>query len=162
MNSRDNGFSLERFLPYLVHRVGSRLADGFSDRFEARGVSLQEWRALSVLYEYGPQAMGDIARRTSLPASSMTRLIGGMEKRGLVRRERQIGNQRTVYVRLLADGRAIAESLIPDVIDYEKELGECFSAAEMQTFKTLLAKMFHSLTDDDRSEDADGNDRLAG
>lgn len=158
-------FHLEQFLPYLVHRVGSNLAEGFDEGFAAAGVSLQEWRALSILYEYGPQTMGDIARRTNINASTMTRLIGQMEKRDLVKRERPVANQRTVFVRILADGREKVEFLIPRVLDYEQDLTACFSAAELQTLKTLLVKFFHSLTDEDLKTGAQGGeteDRLAG
>lgn len=159
MSDNTPDFHLERFLPYLVHRVGSRLAEGFGDRFAAAGVNLVEWRVLAVLYEFGPQTMGDIARRTSINASTMTRLIGAMEKRALVSRERPAGNQRTVHVRLLDDGRRIAASLIPDVVAYERELSACFTGTELHTFKTLLAKLFHSVTDDPVS-DSERTDRM--
>jgi DNA-binding MarR family transcriptional regulator len=153
-------FHLEQFLPYLVHRVGANLAEGFDDGFAEAGVSLPEWRALSILYEYGPQPMGDIARRTNINASTMTRLVGQMEKRELVKRERPVANQRTVFVRILADGREKVEFLIPRVLDYEQELSGCFSAAELQTLKSLLAKFFHSLTDDGLTDGAE--DQVAG
>lgn len=148
MAGKSAEFHLEGFLPYLVHRVGSHLAEGFEDGFAQAGLSLPEWRALSILYEYGPQTMGDIARRTSINASTMTRLVGQMEKRDLVKRERPVGDQRTVYVRILNDGREKVEYLIPRVLDYESELSACFSPAELQIFKTLLVKFFHNLTDD--------------
>jgi len=160
MNGEAPEFHLEQFLPYLVHRVGSRLAEGFEDRFAEAGLTLQQWRAAAVLYEFGPQAMGDIARRTSINASTMTRLIGQMEKQDLVKRERPVANQRTVYVRLLDEGRKRVESLIPQVIDYESDLSACFSEAELRTFKTLLEKFFHSLVDDDTPEKIP--ERLAG
>jgi len=151
-------FHLEQFVPYLVHRVGANLAEGFDDGFAEAGVSLPEWRALSILYEYGPQTMGDIARRTNINASTMTRLVGQMEKRELVKRERPAANQRTVFVRILDDGREKVEFLIPKVLDYEQELSGCFSAAELQTLKSLLTKFFHSLTD----EAAKNEERLTG
>ena len=153
-------FHLEQFLPYLVHRVGANLAEGFDEGFAEAGVSLPEWRALSILYEYGPQTMGDIARRTNINASTMTRLVGQMEKRNLVKRERPVANQRTVFVRILADGREKVEFLIPRVLDYEQELSGCFSSAELQTFKSLLAKFFHSLTDEAVTDGAE--DQVAG
>jgi len=158
-------FHLEQFLPYLVHRVGSNLAEGFNEGFSEADVSLQEWRALSILYEYGPQTMGDIARRTNINASTMTRLVGQMEKRDLVKRERPVANQRTVFVRILTDGRKKVEFLIPRVLDYEQDLTACFSAAELQTLKALLVKFFHSLTDEDGKIGTPGGeaeDRLAG
>lgn len=155
---RFQDFHLEGFLPYLVHRVGSHLAEGFDDGFAQAGVSLPEWRALSILYEYGPQTMGDIARRTSINASTMTRLVGQMEKRNLVKRERPLGNQRTVYVRILKDGRDKVELLIPLILEYESELSGCFSPAELQTLKTLLMKFFRSLT----NETEENDDRLTG
>lgn len=151
MPSTQIDFHLEQFLPYLVHRVGSNLAEGFDEGFAEAGVSLQEWRALSILYEYGAQTMGEIARRTSINSSSMTRLIGQMEKHDLVKRERQVANQRTVYVRLLPEGRKKVEFLIPRVLEYQHELSRCFSAEELKSFKTLLVKFFHSLTGDRRS-----------
>lgn len=151
-------FHLEQFLPYLVHRVGSNLAEGFDDGFAEAGVSLPEWRALSILYEYGPQTMGDIARRTNINASTMTRLIGQMEKRDLVKRERPVANQRTVFVRILKDGRKKVEFLIPRVLEYERDLSGCFSEAELQTFKTLLVKFFRSLTDEAENDE----ERLTG
>ena len=153
-------FHLEQFLPYLVHRVGANLAEGFDDGFAEAGVSLPEWRALSILYEYGPQTMGDIARQTNINASTMTRLVGQMEKRELVKRERPVANQRTVFVRILADGREKVEFLIPRVLDFEQELSGCFSAAELQTLKSLLAKFFHSLTDEGLTDGAE--DQVAG
>ena len=156
-------FHLEQFLPYLVHRVGSRLAEGFDEGFSKAGVSLPEWRVLSVLYEFGPQAMGDIARRTSINASTMTRLIGQMEKRDLVKRERPLADQRTVHVRILEAGQQKVEYLIPLILDYDRELSVCFSSAELQTFKALLIKFFQSLTDDSgKRKFSKSRDRLAG
>ena len=102
--------------------------------------------------------MGDIARRTNINASTMTRLVGQMEKRELVKRERPAANQRTVFVRILDDGREKVEFLIPKVLDYEQELSGCFSAAELQTLKSLLTKFFHSLTD----EAVKNEERLTG
>lgn len=158
-------FHLEQFLPYLVHRVGSNLAEGFDEGFAEADVSLPEWRALSILYEYGPQTMGDIARRTNINASTMTRLVGQMENRDLVKRERPVANQRTVFVRILGDGRKKVEFLIPRVLDYEQDLTACFSAGELQTLKGLLVKFFHSLTDEELKTGTTGGeteDRLAG
>lgn len=161
MNDRPEDFRLENFLPYLVHRVGSRLADGFGVEFDAAGVSLQEWRALAVLHEYGALTMGEIARRTSIPPASMTRLVAGMENRKLVKRERTLGNQRSVHVRLLHPGRSIVEELIPRVIGYEKSLSACFSPSELQMFKTLLARLFFSFDEESGNEEKERG-RLAG
>ena len=93
----------------------------------------------------------------------MTRLIGQMEKRDLVKRERPLANQRTVHVRILEEGRQKVGYLIPLILDYDRELSACFSSAELQTFKALLIKFFHSLTDDSGRKEFDkSGDRLAG
>lgn len=160
LTGKERDFHLEHFLPYLVHSVGSRLAEGFQDGFGAADITLQEWRALAVLEEFGPQTMGDIARRTSINASTMTRLVGAMENRGLVKRERPIANQRIVYVRLLDAGRQKVEFLIPRVIQYERDLSACFSETELETFKAMLHKLFRSLTED--ADTAEESSRMAG
>ena len=61
-------------------------------------------------------------------------------------------------MRILAGGREKVEFLIPKVLKYEQELSGCFSEAELQTFKTLLVKFFHSLTD----ETENNEERLTG
>ena len=161
MTAARRDFHLDQFLPYLVHRVGAQLADGFGVEFDGAGVSLQEWRVLAVLNEYGPQAMGDIARRTSITPATMTRLIGAMESRALVRRERPVANQRTVYVRLLEDGRAVVDRLIPVISEYERSIASCFSGAELQMLKSLLARLFRNVTEETAADNPNPG-RLAG
>ena len=63
----------------------------------------------------------------------------------------------------LPNGREKVEFLIPKVLDYEQELTGCFSVAELQMFKALLVKFFHSLSDEGAAEDAKNDkDRLTG
>ena len=78
--------------------------------------------------------MGDIAQRTGINASSMTRLIEQMKKHDMVKCECQVANQRIVYVRLLPEGRKKVGFLIPRVLEYQDELSGCFSAEELKAF----------------------------
>ena len=78
----------------------------------------------------------------------------------MVKLDRPVANQRTVYVRLLAEGRKRVLNLIPRVIDYEDDLSACFSESELRIFKTLLEKFFHSLVEEGRS--IDNPEQMAG
>jgi len=58
-----------------------------------------------------PQAMTSLAGFTGMSISAMTRLVDGLERKGLVARERDPQDRRRVVVRLSADGAQEAERL---------------------------------------------------
>jgi DNA-binding MarR family transcriptional regulator len=58
-----------------------------------------------------PQAMTSLAAFTGMSISAMTRLVDGLERRGLVLRDRDPQDRRRVVVRLSADGAGEAERL---------------------------------------------------
>ncbi len=72
-----------------------------------RLTSPQLW-VLKAVVRDGPLRAGELARRLSLTASSLSILLDRMEKRGLVRRVRSRSDRRVVEVRLSATGRALA------------------------------------------------------
>ena len=152
---------LNSYLPYLINRLGPPVEAGFAAPLKTAGIDLQSWRVLAVLYEYGDQPVGALSRLTSIPVSTLSRLISRMAAKNLVSRRRDGGDARSVTVHLLKSGAAKAEMLIPHAAAYEKRLTRDFTEAEIATFKTLLAKFYEGMTDRaGRTNDTD--DRMAG
>ena len=150
-------FNLETYLPYLVHRLGPLFEDGFSAEFKSAGLTLQTWRVLAVLMKHGEQTVGDLSALTSINVSTLSRLVGRMERASLVARRRQGADGRTVTVALRRKGRDRATRLAPRAEEYARGLTEGFTEAELQTLKQLLVKLHDGLTG------AGGRqDRLAG
>src|SRR5208282_6365190 len=79
-------FDLASYLPYLVNRIGVRLAGAFGKELAAYGITLPMWRVLAALRHRGSQRVGRLAAATSIEVSTLSRLLAGMDRRGLVRR----------------------------------------------------------------------------
>ena len=63
-----------------------------------------QWRTLAILRDNGPLRIGELARLSRVTQPGMTRLIGGMERAGLVAREPDPEDSRAVRVVATEDG----------------------------------------------------------
>src|SRR5579862_5849688 len=107
------------YLPYLVNRVGVRIASAFARELVPHGLSLPMWRVLAVLAQDGAQRQIDLAGLTSIDPSTLSRLIKTMQDLGLVSRARSVESLREVEIALTPRGHSIVMALIPRALDYE-------------------------------------------
>ena len=144
-------FDLASYLPYLLNRAGSRIADAFTEEaLRPHGITLTMWRVLAALDHEDGQRMGQIATLTSIEVSTLSRLVDALERKKLVERRRPRSrangaDARAVTVHFTAAGRALTESLIPTALDYERIALDGFSAAEAKQIKALLLRLFHNM-----------------
>ena len=140
-------FHLTDYVPFLVNRVGTRLAGSFAAHLEGHQLTIPGWRVLVTLYAEDGQRIGDIAATTSLEAYSVSRLVTRMAKQGLVRRERETHDTRAVDVYLTDQGRTLVAALIPIAQDYEMMTLRDFSDAEKQQLRTMLERLYRNLVE---------------
>jgi DNA-binding MarR family transcriptional regulator len=95
-----------------VHSAAIHLLRRLRKVDDATGLSAPRASALSVLVFGGPTTLGNLAKVEQVSAPTITRLIAGMERDGLVRRENDKKDQRVVWLhptgkgtRLLKVGR---------------------------------------------------------
>ena len=104
---------LENYLPYLLNRAGGRIAEAFGKEMRPLGATLQMWRVLAALRERDGRRMGDLAATTSIEVSTLTRLVDGMEKKGLVIRRRAAADARAIVLHVTAGGRRLTGRILP-------------------------------------------------
>ncbi len=138
---------LDQYLPYLLDRAGSRIAAAFSERLRTEGIDLRTWRVLAALHHASRQRIGDIAALTSIETSTLSRLIGRMERADLVRRQRLASDQRGVRVAITEAGAALTERLIPRALDYQRIALDGFSREEEKALKSMLKRVFANMAD---------------
>ncbi|MBT6283890.1 MAG: MarR family transcriptional regulator, partial [Rhodospirillaceae bacterium] len=95
---------LGTYLPYLVNRVGQRFISDITPVLSEAGVDIQSWRVLIALYQRGAQTVGALSDLTSINFSTLSRVLGRMEKKNLVRRVRDAEDARSFTVELTANG----------------------------------------------------------
>jgi MarR family transcriptional regulator, organic hydroperoxide resistance regulator len=138
-------YRLTEAFPYLIARVGVRMGELFSRRLESYGVTLPMYRVMAALWQRGGQRLGDLSEVTSVEISTLSRLVGIMQRRGLLSRTRPDSNARTVQINLTRSGRALVEQLIPLAQRHEEVVLRGFAADEVDVLKKNLVTVYRNL-----------------
>ncbi|MDP1752791.1 MAG: MarR family transcriptional regulator [Reyranella sp.] len=136
---------LDGYLPYLLNRAGSRIATAFSEEVRPLGATLQIWRVLAALRERDGRRMGDLSETTSIEVSTLTRLVDGMEKKGLVARRRDAADARAVALHVTPAGRRLTQRLVPIAERYETVALAGFNAVEAEALKAALRRLYANM-----------------
>lgn len=102
-------------LSELVRRLSRRLRQGSARRLELFGLSDGQARVLRLVARSGSRPrMSDIARRIEVVPRSATTVVACLESKGLVVREIDLADRRSVLVSLTDAGRALVAEMSRD------------------------------------------------
>ncbi len=117
----------------------------FARRLQPYGITVFMYRVLAALCEASDQRLGDLAAMTTIEISTLSRLVGELQRRGLVSRRRPKDNGRTVAISLTAKGRALAEELMPIARHFEEVAVRDFARDEVKRVNSILAAVYSNL-----------------
>src|SRR5262249_60444392 len=103
------------------------------------------WRVLAVLANDDGQRQIDVAARTSIEVSTLSRVVTRMVRMGLVTRTRSATNNREVTVRLTPKGAAILAGIIPHAIELERRAISGVPAEDLNGVRRSLRRMDQNL-----------------
>jgi MarR family transcriptional regulator, organic hydroperoxide resistance regulator len=134
------------YLPYLVNRVGTIIAERFgAESLEPHGLSIVMWRVLAVLASNGSKRQIDLADLTSIDASTLSRIVTRLVQLGFVTRTRSARSNREVVVALSAKGNTLVARLIPLALAVEAEASAGLTAEELAVLKRALRRMYGNM-----------------
>lgn len=136
---------LRQYVPYLLNRAGRSVAEAFTRELAAFDLTLPMWRVMASLRSEGPPRLGDLSELTAIEASTLSRLVGQMQERTLVRRVRSRGDARAVTVSLTRRAAALTDRIVPLALHYEQAALRGMSDAEIAILKRLLAQIHGNL-----------------
>lgn len=140
-----NAFALAEFLPYLLNRAGVKIGLAFARDIESLHVTLPMWRVMVALRESGDQRLGDLAERTSIDFSTLSRLLVNMQSKQIIIRRRSGLDGRALSVSLTDQGRAITERIIPIARHYEEVATDGIDDADIRRLKRMLIRLFSNI-----------------
>jgi MarR family 2-MHQ and catechol resistance regulon transcriptional repressor len=123
----------------VAHRTTGPLAQA--------GLSPVHFGVLEALYHLGPLMISQLAEKHLKSRNNFTVIIDNLEKRGLVRRERDAEDRRSVKVCLTDAGRARVAPLIPVLVRRVVEDVSILTADEQRELARLLKKLGLQSTD---------------
>jgi MarR family transcriptional regulator, organic hydroperoxide resistance regulator len=143
---RPTKLDLGDYLPYLVNRVGSIIAEQFGDEaLKSHHLSIAMWRVMAALAASGSLRQIDLADLTSIDSSTLSRLVTRLVHRGIVTRTRSTRSNREVAVKLSAKGTALVGRLIPIAHDYETVAIAGLSPQELAALKRCLRRVYSNM-----------------
>jgi len=135
-------FELAAHLPYLVNRLGVRLAQAFGKELAAFGVTLPMWRVMAVLHDCRQASVGRLSEATSIELSTLSRLLAAMDRRGLVRRRRASADARSIVVELSPAGARATRRIIPKAVRYQEIALDNFAPSDAEALKAMLVRVY--------------------
>ncbi|MBD5128743.1 MAG: MarR family transcriptional regulator [Ruminococcaceae bacterium] len=108
-------------------------------------LSLGQPKILDYLREHNGSIQKDISAACHIEQASLTSVLNGMEKKGLIVRKKRDGDRRSLYVFLTEKGSEFAERIEAEFDNIEKSAMEGFSDKEKETLITLLSRMYGNI-----------------
>ncbi|HEY6744462.1 MAG TPA: MarR family transcriptional regulator [Mycobacteriales bacterium] len=125
-----------------VQQLSRRLRHGTRQRLAPLGLTPGQGRALSVLERAGgPMRMAALAEALRVVPRSATGVVEGLEEMGLVRRETDPADRRSVLVGLTAAGRGTLDELAEARRETAEELFGALSPDDQRRLLALLTTL---------------------
>ena len=111
-------------LAHLLSQAERLVTGRLSAALEARGLTLAQWRVLSLLADGAGHPMTEAAEFAMLPAPSLTKVVDRMVSSNLVYRRPDLRDRRRVLIYSTARGRRLHQRLARDLGPAERVLGD--------------------------------------
>jgi len=123
----------------------TRASDTIHARLSMSGsmkdLTISQFGVMEALYHLGPQAQNVLGEKILKSNSNMTTVIDNLEKRDLVKRERDKDDRRKIIVHLTASGKSMIEKIFPNHVRAIEEQFSVLSEEEKQILCELLRKL---------------------
>jgi MarR family transcriptional regulator, organic hydroperoxide resistance regulator len=143
----DTGITLDNALAFWVQRVYQVSRSAMYRRFNAVGVELtpEQWMVLVRLGERERRTQNDLCESTLRDRPTMSRILDGMEARGLVARRIDPDDSRSRLLTLTAKGKQLRTKLLPIVRELVTELEAGIADRDLLTTRRTLQRIFSNL-----------------
>ena len=129
---------LDDHLCFALYAAGNHMTRLFAPFLQKLGVTYPQYLVLVVLWERGPQGVGDLAAALRMDFGTLSPMLKRIEGKGLITRRRSPADERRVQVGLTLEGMALRERT-------EQMLGEfyCFLNMPLDELFDLKDRLRH-------------------
>ena len=133
--------------PYIIHKLHRLVHLHINRAFSRSGhdISFEQFLVLVFLWEREGRSQQELAELTFKDKSSITRLIDGLARRGLVKGVTGPDDRRSKRILLTEKGRQIQPGCYADGQRHRKRLMDGITPEELNTTRQTLLKMIENL-----------------
>jgi DNA-binding MarR family transcriptional regulator len=119
----------------------TRRVRGEAGKAGSRPLSLSQFAVLQAVYEEGEATVGELARAAGVSMPTVTRMLRGLERDGIVERDRTDEDRRVVRVHLTDAGRTLMGEKQAWITERLHELYSGLSAADRERVGPLMRRL---------------------
>jgi len=144
---RYGGIVVENALGFWIHRVYQASRNEMFREFREQGedITPEQWALLIRLWERDERTQNELSEATFRDAPTISRILAGMEARGLLDRQVDPQDGRARIVRLTPRGRALRKRLVPVVERIVQRMVGQIPERDLVTTRSTLRRMFENL-----------------
>jgi DNA-binding MarR family transcriptional regulator len=132
-------------LSYALARLERALRKELDERLRARGLTIPQFTALSILSSRGELSNAQLARRCYVTPQSMSEVILALERDGLIHRSPDRANRRILRTVLTAKGRETLAACDAEVSDAEEQAFAHLPTTARRRFTREIVDAVHNL-----------------
>jgi len=129
----------------------TRAANAFESRLFQTGIledlTPSQFGVLETLYHLGPLCQGEVSAKLLKSTGNITLVLDNLEKRGLVRRVREIEDRRMVKIFLTPEGEVMIRRVFPLMVEAITQEFGMLTAEEQAQLGILCRKLGKKLVD---------------
>jgi MarR family transcriptional regulator, organic hydroperoxide resistance regulator len=115
---------LDSHLCFALYAASNHMTRLFTPFLRELGVTYPQYLVLVVLWERGPQGVGDLVSLVRMDFGTLSPLLKRLEKKGFISRRRQSTDERRVLVELTSEGMSLRKQT-------EQKLGDFYCYLNM-------------------------------
>lgn len=143
------GIVVDNAIGFWIHRVYQASRNEMYRVFRQHGedITPEQWAVLIRLWEQDGRAQSELSEATFRDAPTMSRIVDGMEKRGLLERRAHASDGRVRVVHLTKQGRALQHKLVPLVEQIVMRMVDGIDDRTLGSCRDALRTMFDNLSE---------------
>ena len=111
---RGNNKEVRALSTYVkLMRAAESITSRVHKHLSSVGLTVSQFGVLEAIYHLGPLSQKDLGRKILRSSGNITMVIDNLEKRRLVRRERDASDRRMFIVHLTEDGQKLIDRIFP-------------------------------------------------
>lgn len=140
-SGKQGDFHLHNSYTFWISRLANLMQDEFNQRLEGEDVTWPQWMVLNVLDQKLAGTPASVAENIGVDRSAVTRLLDRLEKKGLVAREHDKLDRRSVNLRLTETGREHMARLNELARVHQEHFLSSLHNTEHRSFKSNIQKL---------------------
>jgi MarR family transcriptional regulator, 2-MHQ and catechol-resistance regulon repressor len=137
--SKEEASALNAYVKLM--RAAESVSARVHGHLSAAGLTISQFGVLEALYHLGPLSQSEIAKKILKSTGNITMVIDNLEKRGLVKRERDQEDRRYYSISLTSTGKKAIASLFPPHAGRIVQEMNVLSGPEQETLGKLCRKL---------------------